>query len=81
MNVNVLFNSILEITEKDVVDALVEDSVNKYKCLINEEKQKVECSSYLKDSTSLLRISDFWYFVASRQGIFKKNENKYLNKI
>lgn len=75
MDVNVLFISILEITEKDVVDALVEDSVNKYKCLINEEKQKVECSSYLKDSTSLLRISDFWielYSVASRQGIFTK---------
>jgi len=60
MELNVSFNSILVITEKDVVDSLVEDSVNKYKCLVNSVNQKVECSSYLKDSTSLLRIADFW---------------------
>ena len=47
-------------TVKDIVDALSEDAINKNKCSKDVDKNAVECSSVLKDSSSLLRLSDYW---------------------
>jgi len=54
------FRSYFELSVKEIVDALVEDSINKNKCTKNDARNAVECSSVLKDSSSLLRLSDYW---------------------
>jgi len=60
MKFSIQFKSYFELTEKDIVDALSEDAINRNKCSKDEDKNAVECSSVLKDSSSLLRLSDYW---------------------
>ena len=60
MKLRIVFKSYFELTQKEITESLSEDAINKNKCSVDKKKTIVECSSILKDSSSLIRLSDYW---------------------
>lgn len=84
-NLTVLIKSPVEISEVEFRNALVEYAANTKRCVMQNQTE-IRCSLFrLKDSTSLLRISDYWIELDElipTQGKLKINSQKfYFNSI
>jgi len=67
--VSVQFMAHFPLTQNEINEALNADAINKNKCKLLRDKNKIECLKVLKDATSLLRISDYWIELEPLQAV------------